>query len=294
LRSLVLDTVQNIQFLIDETNLNELMAARNAAIAFIESLTVANSGTMTINNLLATGVGRVVESNLSNYQTAFGALAPGEANEEFEIQAIIDMVNAAVTESARLAALAAAITAIEALGLETASTLTLPDLAAAGATGLVASNLNAYRSAFGLAISGAADSTEKIQAIVNSVNLAAASSRGSGFSSAPASPVQDRPTTILRGMPITAFSSSSVKLNRELRLEIREVLRESPDTKSVTCRALSAAGATRGEIRLATSRAQAVCDFIARADPSIKVRVTKRLLKPGQERKASTVRLALG
>ena len=290
-----LDTAEKIQTVIDNTNANQLIEARNQAIAVVDALTELNAALLTINDLLATGVGRVVESNLSNYQTAFGALALGEADEEAEIQAIIDTVNAAVTESARLAALAAAIAAIEALTPDSSSTLTIPDLVAAGATSLVESNLNAYRSAFGLAISGAADSTPKIQAIVDSVNLSVASSRGSSFTSGPPStlPTQDSPATISRRAVVRGFSASSPKLNRGLRLEIRKVLLESPETKSVTCRALFSAGATRGEIRLATSRAKAVCRFVARVEPNIEVRVKKRLLNPGQEAKASKVRLVL-
>jgi len=68
----------------------------------------------------------------------------------------------------------AAVAKIEAFNVANdAATMTIADLTAAGVTGTVAGNLDAYKTAIAGATTGGADTTAKIQAIINTANTAA-------------------------------------------------------------------------------------------------------------------------
>ena len=69
----------------------------------------------------------------------------------------------------------AAVAKIEAFNVANdAATMTIADLTAAGVTGTVAGNLAAYKTAIAGATTGGADTTAKIQAIINTANTTAA------------------------------------------------------------------------------------------------------------------------
>ncbi|MHB1483947.1 MAG: beta strand repeat-containing protein [Saccharofermentanales bacterium] len=156
------DTLVEVQAII--TTVNQAVLDAAAAIAAIEAYDATTVASLTIAQLITAGVTGTVAGNLAAYKVAFGAAAVGAADNLAEIQAIVNNVNVAE-------ALAAAIAVIEAYNdANNATAMTLAELTAAGVTGLVTINLEAYKVAVAGAADNLADTTAEIQTIINTVN----------------------------------------------------------------------------------------------------------------------------
>jgi hypothetical protein len=90
---------------------------------------------------------------------------------------------------------------------------------------------------------------------------------------------------------VSGFVGNSVKLNKSLRTDIRAALKDNPGAKTVTCRAFAPTGATPAVTSLARSRAAASCAYIAKRDPTLKIRVIKGNLKAKSNSQVRSVRL---
>jgi secreted trypsin-like serine protease len=93
---------------------------------------------------------------------------------------------------------------------------------------------------------------------------------------------------------LSGFAGNSANLNKAVRTAIRAALRDNPEAKTATCRAFAPAGATAAEAKLARSRAAAICAYIAKKNPALKLTVIKRNLKATTENQEGRVRLILG
>lgn len=179
------NTIEEIQALIDATNVKATevaqAAAENARLAAIETIkgyAADDSATGLTEAMLKTaGVIGVLDAtltaNLALYKTAIAAKTPVQVDTTAKIQAIVDGINAQV--SATATALAAALTAISGYAAnDNADTLTIPQLTAAGVTGLVDVNLPEYKAAIAGKTPVQVDTTSEIQAIIDGVDAAQA------------------------------------------------------------------------------------------------------------------------
>lgn len=136
------------------------------AVDKIESV-IQNGDTtgIKIEDITAAGVTGAVTEYIDAYRAVIAAAPDGELDSTVKIQEMIDAVNQIIKDT-----VIAVIDAVE-MGGDT-SKITIEDLKATGVTGLVNENLTAYQSAISAAEDGALNTAEKMQAMIDAVNLA--------------------------------------------------------------------------------------------------------------------------
>ncbi|MCO1601028.1 cell wall-binding repeat-containing protein [Desulfosporosinus nitroreducens] len=168
-----LDSTEKIQQLVTDVNAAiEAAEAKAAALVKIDGIVQdEDASTITAQDLIDAGVTAtdVIAANLEAYQDAISAADDSALDSTEKIQAMVTAVNATQAAVAK----AAAIEKIDGIVQdEDASDVTAQDLIDAGvtATDVIAANLEAYQDAISAADDSALDSTEKIQAMVTTVN----------------------------------------------------------------------------------------------------------------------------
>lgn len=168
------DTTAKIQGIINNTNAAQIIVA---AINVIKGYADDATG-LTSDQLTLAGVTGVVENNVVAYGIAIVAKVATDLDSTSKIQAIVESVNAAAIVAAQTAAanaLAAAVLVISNYASNDDATALMPaQLTAAGVTGIVDNNLDAYKVAIALATLAQADTKVEIQSIIDGVNIAAA------------------------------------------------------------------------------------------------------------------------
>ncbi|OGO93596.1 MAG: hypothetical protein A2Y17_00610 [Clostridiales bacterium GWF2_38_85] len=162
------DTTAEIQVIINTVN----TTAKNTAITAIMGYANGdNANSLTIAQLLSANVNieTAKVENIADYKTAIVAKDGVDLDTPEEIQALVDLVNQSVKDNA--AAKAAAIEKIRLYAAnDNAAALTIVELTTAGVINTNVANLVAYKTAIASATSSEADTTAKIQTIINNAN----------------------------------------------------------------------------------------------------------------------------
>jgi hypothetical protein len=132
-----------------------------------------------------------------------------------------------------------------------------------------------------------------------SVTTSAASSGGGGSGgggTVVAPPVQApiaAPVAVPQITRSEAFAANSAKLNKDLRVSIREALASNPNAKSAVCRGfVASATATAADRKLARDRSTAVCNLITKLNPDLDVEV-KKVMVASSSKQLRKVRMVL-
>ena len=143
-----------------------LITAANSAVAKIEAYNNGDGTTpaaLTVADYTAAGVTGVTATNLAAVNASVLAAATGGADTTAEVQALVTAANAL-----------AKIEAYNNGDGTTPAALTVADYAAAGVTGVTATNLAAVNATVLAAATGGADTTAEVQTLVTAANSAVA------------------------------------------------------------------------------------------------------------------------